>query len=335
MKRGLLALLGLAVPSAWVLHVNHDISQGKTISETDLYFLSHLPLRKFSRVVGFVNETQFPSGIQNRLIKTFASLYGINLEECERDWQQYTSMQEFFTRALKAGARPIDHQAALVSPADGVVLQCGVVGQEGELCIKGVPYDEREFVQEDASIPAPLQRGTQRLFCIIYLAPGDYHRFHSPATWRLCSYTHISGHLYSVHPLAVKWLTGLFCLNERVVLKGKWQFGKFIYAPVGATNVGSMAFVFDKKLHTNIQEDDVLLTGSKVTKNLDCPVTFLPGDELGTFRMGSSVVLIFDAPKSLEFCVSPHQKVRMGQPLVSWGKAGNGPFARWRRALGF
>ena len=73
---------------------------------------------------------------------------------------------------------------------------------------------------------------------------------------------------------------GWRCPGQHAAISGKWQFGKFIYAPVGATNVGSMAFVFDKKLHTNIQEDDVLLTGSKVTKNLDCPVTFLPGDEV-------------------------------------------------------
>jgi len=99
-----------------------------------------------------------------------------------------------------------------------------------------------------------LRPGNALFFCVIYLAPGDYHRFHSPTNWVAETRRHFSGELYSVSPWMVKKLQDLFVLNERVVLLGKWRYGFFSMVPVGATNVGSIVLNFDKVQGPNIEQ---------------------------------------------------------------------------------
>ncbi|PVU85323.1 hypothetical protein BB560_007063 [Smittium megazygosporum] len=176
----------------------------------------------------------------------------------------------------------------------------------------------------------------QLYYAVIYLAPGDYHRFHSPTDWTAQTRRHFSGELYSVSPYLAKKLPNLFVLNERVCLLGKWQHGFFGYVPVGATNVGSIQLAFESDLKTNIPfKKRGESVSSSPTSNIvsrrngfeevvysNLPeysntggVNLQKGEEMGGFKLGSTVVLIFEAPSSFEFKIQPDQKIKMGEAI--------------------
>lgn len=186
---------------------------------------------------------------------------------------------------------------------------------------------------------------TELHYAVIYLAPGDYHRFHSPANWVVERRRHFAGELYSVSPYLQRTLPGLFTLNERVVLLGRWRWGFFSYIPVGATNVGSIKVNFDRELRTNslltdtaadhaaeeaARRGEPYLGFAEATYESASPVlrghALRRGDEMGGFQLGSTVVLVFEAPASgttpdgqgkrgWEWAVEKGQKIKMGQAL--------------------
>ncbi|KAI5118660.1 hypothetical protein M0805_001033 [Coniferiporia weirii] len=166
-----------------------------------------------------------------------------------------------------------------------------------------------------------LQKPHNRLhFAVIYLAPGDYHRFHSPAAWVVERRRHFVGELFSVSPYVAKRLRNLFVLNERVALLGRWAHGFFSMTPVGATNVGSILLNFDADLRTNVRGrrpppgtfmEAVYSNASKILRGKP----LRPGEEMGGFCLGSTVVLVFEAPKDFTFDVHAGQKVKVGQKL--------------------
>lgn len=174
-------------------------------------------------------------------------------------------------------------------------------------------------------------RNTRLFFAVVYLAPGDYHRFHSPVSWVVERRRHFAGELYSVSPFIQSRIPGLFTLNERVVLLGRWRHGMFSMTPIGATNVGSIKVHFDRELRTNTfsqnttrsnnahafveatyQRASVLLAGYPLLK----------GTEMGGFNLGSTIVLVFEAPGvspeakgGFRWLVNRGTKVRVGQAL--------------------
>lgn len=197
-------------------------------------------------------------------------------------------------------------------------------------------------------------------FAVIYLAPGDYHRYHSPTNWVATLRRHFIGELFSVAPFFQKTLQGLFVLNERVALLGFWKYGFFSMIPVGATNVGSIVVNFDKDLKTNdVYEHEVYLRSSessnastndeytpllekldvesrtstgttkpkKLKKNTVYEATYTgasallggfplsKGEEVGGFKLGSTVVLVFEAPDNFQFDLKIGQKIKMGESL--------------------
>lgn len=183
-------------------------------------------------------------------------------------------------------------------------------------------------------------------YCVVYLAPGDYHRFHSPANWVVERRRHFAGELYSVSPYLQRTLPGLFTLNERVVLLGRWRYGFFSYVPVGATNVGSIVVNFDRELRTNSLTTDTAAdraaeeaaargepyTGfAEATYETASRVlgghALKRGEEMGGFQLGSTIVLVFEAPagkpdeagKSVQggwhWNVEKGQKIKMGERL--------------------
>ncbi|OJJ45697.1 hypothetical protein ASPZODRAFT_133556 [Penicilliopsis zonata CBS 506.65] len=169
---------------------------------------------------------------------------------------------------------------------------------------------------DGASWYAPKPLSNNALFyVVIYLAPGDYHRFHSPVPWVVESRRHFAGELYSVSPYLQRHLPGLFTLNERVVLLGRWRWGFFSYTPVGATNVGSIKINFDRELRTNSLTTDTAadLAAALAAKRGEAYPGFVEatyrhasrtlgghplqrGEEMGGFQLGSSIVLVFEAP---------------------------------------
>ncbi|TFK38774.1 phosphatidylserine decarboxylase 1 [Crucibulum laeve] len=162
--------------------------------------------------------------------------------------------------------------------------------------------------------------GNSLFFAVIYLAPGDYHRFHSPTAWVVEKRRHFVGELFSVSPYIAKRLENLFVLNERVALLGRWKHGFFGMVPVGATNVGSIKVNFDQELRTNVRgkrpppgtyTEAVYSGASRILQGQ--PLT--PAEEMGGFCLGSTIVLVFEAPSDFEFTVHPSQKVKVGQRL--------------------
>lgn len=157
---------------------------------------------------------------------------------------------------------------------------------------------------------------TALYYIVVYLAPGDYHRFHSPTSWIAEKRRHFAGELYSVSPYLQRTLPGLFTLNERVVLLGRWRWGFFSFTPVGATNVGSIKINFDRELRTNSLTTDTAAdraaeeaaergepysgfaeaTYGQASKILGGHA-LRKGEEMGGFQLGSSIVLVFEAPK--------------------------------------
>ncbi|TPX44519.1 phosphatidylserine decarboxylase [Synchytrium endobioticum] len=156
-------------------------------------------------------------------------------------------------------------------------------------------------------------------FVVVYLAPGDYHRFHSPTDWVVDRRRHFAGELFSVSPKVVRLMQNLFVLNERVVLLGHWRYGMFSMIPIGATNVGSIRINFDETLKTNLahrHRDSPHLPGTyseRVFKDLKLK----RGQEIGGFQLGSTVALVFEAPKTFRFCLEEGQSIRVGQAVGS------------------
>ncbi|KAI5788943.1 phosphatidylserine decarboxylase-domain-containing protein [Peziza echinospora] len=180
--------------------------------------------------------------------------------------------------------------------------------------------------------PAALSNEKQMLFCVIYLAPGDYHRFHSPVDWVVERRRHFAGELYSVSPYLQRTLPGLFTINERVALLGRWRHGLFTMTPVGATNVGSIIVNFDKELRTNKPGREARKMGEPVKggyfeavyRNASWLLGGQPvkkGAEIGGFRLGSTIVLVFEAPgeevggRSWKWLCERGAKVKVGEAL--------------------
>jgi phosphatidylserine decarboxylase len=193
---------------------------------------------------------------------TFGKIYGINFEEMkEENLASFASFNKFFTRELKAGARtitkPLDVNQ-IASPCDGRVLTCGEVSSANSTidCVKGRSYRLDEFLlghiednQKESRVAALLQavqnRGNKLFSMVIYLAPSDYHRYHSAAMWHADFRRHIVGYLDPVKPAYVNKHKDVFKNNERVNLFGNWSQGFFMTSFVGALNVGSIKLDFD------------------------------------------------------------------------------------------
>ncbi|VDO80321.1 unnamed protein product [Schistosoma mattheei] len=175
-------------------------------------------------------------------------------------------------------------------PFNNRILHCGPINSKNAVLeqIKGVRYSLDEFLgpKSDCTLYQ----------CVIYLAPGDYHRFHSPVEWSPTVRRHFPGRLLSVRPNIAGRLPGLYTINERVVYLGEWDHGLMSFAAVGAFGVGNIHVNIDPTLITNKKEDNALQKG----------------DELGCFRLGSTVVLVFEAPTNkLKWCVKPGQRVKL------------------------
>lgn len=178
--------------------------------------------------------------------------------------EEYKSLSDFFMRRLKPEARPVARMdtGGMVSPVDGTVLCCGEIDGRMIEQVKGAHYALEDFLGGD--LLDARQHPQSRLYqCVIYLAPGDYHGVHSPVPWNITMRRHFPGYLFPVAPFVVNFIKGLFVLNERVMLSGKWTHGFFSLTCVGATNVGTISLSFDQVNHILVLELMNQYLGSK------------------------------------------------------------------------
>lgn len=243
------------------------------------------------------------------LIQRFIQRYGVDMSEAaEPDPAAYASFNDFFTRALRKGARPLA-KAPWICPVDGAVSQLGTI-EDGQIFqAKGHHYSAQTLLGGDAELAAQFQHGH---FATLYLSPRDYHRIHMPCAGRLLHMMHVPGALFSVNPTTARGVPGLFARNERVVCVFEGPHGPFVMVLVGATIVGSMATSWHGMV--NPPRTGALRRWDYKERT----IRLAQGEEMGRFLLGSTVVLLLP-PGPLQF--NPEWQaghpVRLGQTMAS------------------
>jgi phosphatidylserine decarboxylase len=247
------------------------------------------------------------------VIRRFVARYGVNMDEAANpDITAYPTFNEFFTRALREGARPIA-KADLICPVDGAISQFGPVDRDRIFQAKGHDYTTTALVGGDARLAAQFEHGS---FATLYLSPRDYHRIHMPCDGRLLRMIHVPGPLFSVNPTTARGVPGLFARNERVVCVFEGPRGPFVLVLVGATIVGSVATMWHGVV-TPPRSRQV-----RQWQYGDQNITLKQGEEMGRFLLGSTVVMLF--PKAdLQFnpAWQPAGPIRLGEVMANYAAA--------------
>jgi phosphatidylserine decarboxylase len=234
------------------------------------------------------------------VIRWFVKKYQVNMAEAlNPDISSYATFNDFFTRALKPGARPLA-KAALICPVDGAISQFGDIKQDQIFQAKGHSYSTTALVGGDSTLAAQFQNGS---FATLYLSPKDYHRIHMPCNGTLKRMIYVPGDLFSVNPTTARGVPGLFARNERVVCAFDTEDGPFVLVLVGATIVGSMATVW----HGQINPTRYGGSSADVRewRYEDEPISLKQGDEMGRFMLGSTVVIVFPEKRSKKLAFNP------------------------------
>ncbi|MEE3170077.1 MAG: archaetidylserine decarboxylase [Pseudomonadota bacterium] len=243
------------------------------------------PQLGISRLAGRLADNDRNPALKNRVIKWFIGRYGVDMSEAaEPDPEAYPTFNAFFTRALKPGLRPLaEGEKTLVSPVDGAISQLGQVTGDRVFQAKGQTFSLSELLGGDEATTAPFAGGE---FSTIYLAPKDYHRIHMPMAGKLREMIHIPGKLFSVNPVTAENVPNLFARNERVVCLFDTEAGPLAMVLVGAMIVGSVETRW---------AGVVVPTSQGVTATRyegDDAREFAKGEEMGRFRLGSTVILV-------------------------------------------
>lgn len=245
-------------------------------------FLRYLPKNHLSRVVGRIMHMPLPRPLAAWTVRKFADAYRIDVDAAGRPLGEYGSIGEFFTRDLREGLRPIESD--LVSPVDGVLRNYGVV-ENGRLPqIKGKSYSLSTFVGDEALANRYLG-GT---YFNLYLSPQDYHHVHFPVGGAIVNSVHIPGKLWPVNDWSMSTIDELFSINERVITFVESSYGLVAVVMIGATNVGKISVTYDSFV------SNASGTPRTVARPYDPPLPVEAGSRLGTFHMGSSVVMLFE-----------------------------------------
>jgi phosphatidylserine decarboxylase len=275
-----------------------------------------LPKRALTEFAGWCAHSKASWWVRN-VIPWFIKRYGVNMQEAANpDPRSYATFNEFFTRALRPGARPLA-ASDFVCPVDGAISQVGPIRHDQIFQAKGHHYSTRALVGGDAELAAQFNDGT---FATIYLSPKDYHRIHMPAEARLRRLIYVPGDLFSVNPDTARGVPGLFARNERVVCVFDAPHGPsdsqdvrpFVLVLVGATIVGSMATTWHGVVNPPRTRD------VREWRYDDLALHLGRGEEMGRFLLGSTVVMLW--PKDtieLNPGWTPGQMVCMGETMGS------------------
>ena len=266
-----------------------------------------LPKQALTTLAGRLADTEAGS-LTTSVIRWFVQRYGVDLSEAvDSNPVSYRSFNEFFTRPLRAGARPLA-DADFICPVDGAISQFGGIEQDQIFQAKGHRYSTTALVGGDGELASRFADGA---FATLYLSPRDYHRIHMPVDGRLRRMIHVPGELFSVNPATARGVPGLFARNERVVCVFDGEFGSFVLTLVGATIVGSMATVW----HGTVNPP----RGGQIREWLydDRQVLLKKGEEMGRFLLGSTVVMLFPRD-TLRFnpTWTATRAIRMGEAMA-------------------
>jgi phosphatidylserine decarboxylase len=277
-----------------------------------LALLQRLPQASMSRSFGRLADIPLPRGTRRAVLGAFARAVGIDLDEAEHDLTEYESLNAFFVRRLRAGARhwPAD-PAVAASPVDGVVGQLGTIRSGRLIQAKGRIYAAADLLAD----PEEATRYEDGAFITIYLSPRHYHRIHAPCGGAIAAASHVPGALLPVNQPAVMHLQDLFPRNERVICCIDSTLGRMAVVAVGAYNVGRISTAFDM---------DWAGPGGSVANRrhaaperrvYDPPLSVAQGDEIMAFHLGSTIVMLLEPGLDL-IAPAAGTEIRLGTPVA-------------------
>ena len=266
-----------------------------------------LPQQQLTRLVGKIAASEKP-WLKQLFIDRFIKAYGVNMEEAlQSDPKAYRSFNEFFTRPLKPGARPLATGAdAVLCPADGVISAIGNIDDDSLIQAKRKRYSATALLGGDATRAALFRDGT---FATVYLSPKDYHRVHSPLLGTLREMIYVPGKLYSVNQTTADHIDNLFAINERVVCIFDTQHGPMAVVLVGAMIVAAVETVWAGRVAPGF-------TAVTTQRYEQGEVVIAKGGELGRFLLGSTAIMLFGAGMmEWQMDLSNGPGVQMGQQV--------------------
>jgi phosphatidylserine decarboxylase len=266
-----------------------------------------VPKRAVSGAIGWGGSRGIPTRLRSLMLSRFARVYGIDIDEAEKPLDDYAGFDEFFTRKLRAGLRPIAEGPGLVaSPADGTVVECGLATAGKLIQAKGDLFELTELLG-DAEVSARLEGGA---YLITYLSPKDYHRVHSPVGGRVVGWRHIPGTLFSVGAKSLLSEPGLFIRNERFVTLIEMEGGGLAaVVMVAAIGVGHVTVSYDPEVATHRPQ---FLRAAVRHRQYDEPKPIRRGEELGIFHLGSTTIAVFEPGRVDLDGLAPGDAVKMG-----------------------
>ena len=271
--------------------------------------LGLLPKAAWSRAIGAAAHAPLPRPICQAAIRAFAKAYDINVDDAELPLDAYRTVGEFFTRRLKAGARPIDRRPGFaVAPCDGKVLNSGRIENGTLIQAKGRRFSLSELLQSNTEA-AQFENGS---WITIYLSPQDYHRVHHPVEGEITAARYVPGHLWPVNRPSVEQVPDLFCINERLITYVDSPLGATATIMVGATSVGRITTAFDASISTNSGQP-----GGR--REYAGGLRAARGDELGIFHLGSTAIVLFGDPAVNLLPFSDGEAVRLGAAMARRG----------------
>jgi phosphatidylserine decarboxylase len=268
-----------------------------------------VPKRALSGAIGWGASRGVPQRLRTAFLTRFARAYGIDAAEAERSLAEYANVDAFFTRRLRAGARTVDLQPdAVVSPADGTVIEAGLAIEGQLIQAKGVLFDLEELLADEEAATR-LDGGA---YLITYLSPRDYHRVHSPVTGGVIGWHHVPGTLFPVGAKSVGREPGLFVSNERLVTLIDGTAGLCAVVMVAAIGVGHITAAYDDDIATHSAS---FVRAGVRHKRYDAPRQVQKGDELGTFHLGSTTIVVFEPERVTLQSFTPGGVTRMGEMI--------------------
>lgn len=309
-----------------------SVDQESIGSSTSQQVMEFLPFNFLSALAGSVASTPLLSAEwHQRLIDWYVWWYQVNLHEANPSRvEDYPTLESFFVRDLKEGAREVDRSSRLVCPCDGVVLQAGTahgLTNNWMVQVKGTSFTFQNLLR--SSLP-PLAQGMSRRYAVIHLRAQDYHHVHSPCDITLTETVHVAGTLYPVTRSGFSWIPNILTQNERVCVAGRQHNHNSAavrgssYPPpndniwialVGGTLMGKIDLKFDARIRTN-QSDAPDYAVHRVYRPGE-KEDLKRGVDFARFRWGSAVVVIADVPSDEQFVVKPGDVVSLGQPLLT------------------
>lgn len=265
-----------------------------------------LPQRALSRLVGWLaaSETVW---LKNLLIKHFIEHFDVDMRQAAQpDYRYYSSFNNFFTRPLAAGQRPVCDEG-IASPADGAISQCGTIDGGRVFQAKGQGYTVLELLGGDRELAHHFEDGS---FATVYLSPRDYHRVHMPVTGKLVKSIYVPGELFSVNKVTAENVPRLFSRNERLVAIFDTEYGRMAVVLVGAMIVAGIETVYAGQVAPPPQTIKVTDYSQPCTE-----VVLEKGAELGRFKLGSTAIVLFEPRADVDWDVKAGDSVRMGEQI--------------------